>query len=113
MHGVYKKKKPYGSCDFEEVLPVAEEHIKKTIGNGRKILKTISLSRTIELPDGILATILLFAERGACECVCKSVIFRGFSMLSASPFHQIGIRVIPSILVFFFLFSSYLLSGGE
>lgn len=37
-----------------------------------------------------------------CVCVRQSVIFRGISMLSVSPFHQIGIRVTPSVVLYFF-----------
>jgi len=37
------------------------------------------------------------AHINACVCICVSVIFRGFLMLSVSPFRQIGILAIPRI----------------
>lgn len=82
----------------------------KTMGNGRKNTKKRSVYH------GQLNCLMEFRRRYCysaapeymcaykCMCVCVSVIFRGFLMLSVSPFRQIGILAIPRICVVLHLF---------
>lgn len=82
---------------------------KKTMRNGRKNTKKRSVYH------GQLNCLMEFRRRycysvspeymcvlNVCARVCMSVIFRGFLMLSVSPFRQIGILAIPSIVLLLF-----------